>query len=107
MNALLSDELTEPVAVFSGIAIDVPDSRKFLTVRLADVETVRGPEPDSGRRFIGFRLFHALALRSNDWSENQNAFFALLHEASQFVPRVETSDVRSRWLLRCDQHHVP
>src|SRR4029077_1681412 len=54
-----------------------------------------------------FRLFHTLALRSNDWSENQNAFLAFFYEASKFMPRVETGDVRSRWFLRCDKHHVP
>jgi hypothetical protein len=47
-NTLVSDEFPEPVAVFARIAIDVSNSRKFLTVRLADVEHVRGPEPDSG-----------------------------------------------------------
>ena len=36
------------LAVLAWIAINVPDFRKFLTVRLADVEHVRGPEPDSG-----------------------------------------------------------
>src|ERR1700728_1011790 len=38
--ALLSVEFTEPVAVFAGIAIDVADFRKLLTVRLANVEHV-------------------------------------------------------------------
>jgi hypothetical protein len=36
-NALLSDEFTEPVTVFAGIAVDVADFRKFFTVRLANV----------------------------------------------------------------------
>src|SRR5580704_11323064 len=48
-----------------------------------------------------------MILRSNDWSENQNTFLAFLHETSKFVPRVETSDVRSYWVLRCDKHYVP
>jgi hypothetical protein len=36
----------------------------------------------------------------------KDAFLALLHESPKFVPRVKASDVRSRWFLRCDKHHV-
>ena len=47
-NALVSNELSEPFAVFARIAVDVADCRKFLPVRLADVEHIRGAEADSG-----------------------------------------------------------
>jgi hypothetical protein len=45
---LVGDEFAKSVAIFARIAIDVANFRKFLTVRMGDVEDICRPEPDSG-----------------------------------------------------------
>ena len=41
-----------------------------------------------------------------DGSKNQDAFFALLHESTEFVPVPEPGDVAGVRFLRTDEQHI-
>ena len=62
------------------------DLGQLLAIGLADVKHICSAETRNRSR--GFLLIHfILRLAANDGSKNQDAFFALLHESAEFVPR--------------------
>src|ERR1700731_4529352 len=81
------------------------DLRHLLAIRLADIKHVCSPET-CNRSGGFFLILFILRLAANDGSKNQDAFFALLHEPAEFVPRTEAGDVAGIGLLRSDQHDV-
>jgi hypothetical protein len=82
------------------------DLREFLPIGLADVEHIGSAKTSNRSGNILSILFMTLQTATNDRSQNQDSFFALLHEPAEFVPRAEARNVACVGLLRSDEHHV-
>lgn len=104
--ALVGNEFREPLAILAKIAVHAADFWQRLAIRLTDIEHVGSAESDCDTGFVRLGFAAVLGLLPNDRGENQNALLALLHEAAQFVPSVETRDVSRSWLLRSDEHDI-
>jgi hypothetical protein len=68
--------------VFAGLALSYADGREWSAIGLADIENVDGAEAENSGFFFGRVRVRRLNF-PNEWSEDHQALFALLHKAAQ------------------------